>query len=57
MQVRRILTGALTDTRAGHVQLVGACDDLAEQVVDDGVRGAGDANRVPPAPVKVSRRA
>ena len=47
----------LISTRAGHAQLAGACDDLAEQVMDDGVGGAGDADRVPPAPVKVSRRA
>ena len=57
MQVGGVLAGALADARAGHAQLIGACDDLAEQVVDDGVRGAGDADRVPPAPVKVSRRA
>ena len=57
MQVGGVLAGALADARAGHAQLAGACDDLAEQVVDDGVRGAGDADRVPPAPVKVSRRA
>ena len=50
MQVGGVLAGPLADTRAGHAQLAGARDDLAEQVMDDGVRGAVDADRVPPAP-------
>ena len=47
MQVRVVLASALADARADDAQLVGACGDLAEQVVDDGVGGAGDADRAP----------